>query len=46
MQRLGWRETGLYSFLGFYPWRCAVCRTKIYLRKRARNDKKRGAQVD
>lgn len=37
MQRMGWLENGFYSLFGYYPWRCAVCRTKIYLRNRGSN---------
>lgn len=46
LERQGPLEKWVYSALGYFPWRCNVCRTKIYLRKRFRGDETAKRYVD
>jgi hypothetical protein len=32
--REGILQTKVYSLLGYYPWRCGICKTSFYLRRR------------
>ncbi len=34
VERKGFLEKRIYSFFGYYPWRCHRCRQKFYLKKR------------
>lgn len=46
MQRHGLLEKSLYRLFGYFPWRCNVCRKKIYLRQRFRSDEITKRYVD
>lgn len=37
MQRQGPLEKWFYTLFGYYPWRCNICRKKIFLRARFRS---------
>ena len=34
-ERKGFLQKRVYSFLGFYPWRCGTCKTNFYMRRRS-----------
>lgn len=34
LHRKGLLQKYLYSFFGFYPWECPICRVPVLLRKR------------
>jgi hypothetical protein len=34
VERKGFLQKKVYSFFGYYPWRCSTCRTRFLLRKR------------
>lgn len=42
MDRHGWKEQLLFSFFGYYPWRCSTCRSKIFLKRRGGDNQSRG----
>lgn len=46
MQRQGLLEKSIYRLLGYFPWRCNVCRKKIYLRNRFRSDEVTKRYID
>lgn len=36
VERKGILERRILKLLGYYPWRCATCRTKFFLKRRSR----------
>jgi hypothetical protein len=32
VNRRGWAQVRLLPLLGFYPWECTLCRSKIFCR--------------
>lgn len=36
MERKGFVEQRIFSFLGYFPWRCGNCKSRFFLRKRSR----------
>jgi len=42
MKRSGWLDLGLMTWLGFYPWECASCRSKHYFHDHGRRPSDRG----
>lgn len=40
VRRSGFLEVRLLPLLGFYPWKCADCRSKFLLRHRGKKTKK------
>jgi len=39
-KRRGFAEKWIYSFFGYYPWRCAGCNSRFFIRVRYKFIKK------
>jgi DNA-directed RNA polymerase subunit RPC12/RpoP len=37
IERKGILERRLFKFFGYFPWRCATCRDKFFLKRRSRD---------
>lgn len=40
--RHGFREKFVYSLLGYFPWWCSKCRSRVMLRDRGEMSQRRG----
>jgi DNA-directed RNA polymerase subunit RPC12/RpoP len=35
LERKGFLQNKVYSFFGYYPWRCGACKASFYMKRRS-----------
>jgi hypothetical protein len=41
VNREGFLQRAVYSYFGFYPWECVMCRRKVYYRDEGRRARRK-----